>query len=1145
MALVTYLIAPCAGGTAIQIDFSGSSLPVVGGNYYLTFTGLTSIGCYEVVDTAEVGVGIDLVKTMSTNYGDCSSCYAVPTPTPTQTPTMTQTPTQTHTPTQTPTQTHTKTPTPTQTHTQTPTHTSTPTQTPTHTQTPTNTTTPTKTSTPTPTPSQAPITLTSGFTVDLSGQIEFTASMHVDESGVIWLTSGIEESSYRLLGGTLIGGWSEVANIDFFQDNDGPVYPIGFTSDDNNYYILTERDVRFYSKQYGIDLTRGFNSYVKAITLQPDGKILVGGHFTEYNGEYARRIIRLNSDGSIDQEFTSGGDEFNNTVRAIAVQRDGKILVGGDFTTYYGSYCPKIVRLNSDGTFDNTFVMGAGFDGGQVFTINIETIRDTPFYVDNGGTTYTENIIVGGWFTNYKGNNNIRGIVKLSPTGDILPDFGQGFNTESGDNPRVNQIIQQPDGKLLVIGGANEGGYLTDFNGSCVPINIVRLVKDDIYQIDRTFIPYLGGEEGDCGNGDYDAGFLDGGVISITLLPNGKYMVGGQFQNFEWNEYREDVSVPYLVRLNSDGSLDETFTFKITQNYVNKVLLLSSGKLLVGGRFDEPTDYLLELFIGEDYELRSFTTCDGVTSNIFLPTDFPLSTLLDLVPTPQDPDDSNYVVKLPLPFDVNFLGTNYTEINVSTNSYITFGSGGNPHNCCFTIPNEINTNGPALPGVYISTTDGLSGCMDDYLFKLYSGLTDNGNTMVIRYEGTYLDYADNGETIDTAPPLVYNFKFYKDNSEYFDLIIESNTEFCDSDPTGGTSDGTNSFIDSFDSSSENSYRINSDGTIEILTYSPFINTKPIKANVSNRVAVCGSVGDVISTPNLNEGSDVNGSMYFDGVNDTMVQIDNSGGQFGFNGGNDFTIEWFQYFEEGSNSRPFSIGVYGVSPLNEMIGMSFEGSVYLWIANVYHSTGISNSDLLNGWHHMAITREYISGDHTWRVFLDGIEKTSFINNTDTTNTYTLTLGNQLDNNGKFKGYITNFRVNNLSALYTVDFAVPTSPLPCDSNVILTMNATDEAGLLYDSCEDQTISATGVTWSSETPFVNLYNFSLFTSTDSTNYNNCEECAQTYRTKLYVRDGINTDKIITNQMSLNSINNVLTNGPIFTLRGPECYEILKYTY
>ena len=171
MALVTYLIAPCSGGSTSNIDFSGSSLPVVGGNYYLTSTGGTIVGCYEIVDTAEPSTGTDAVLNLSTNYDNCLTCLAAnptptPTPTPTNTPSNTQTPTNTptntpsltssQTPTQTPTPTNTQTPT--QTLTQTPTNTTTNTPTPsiTLTKTPTNTPTNTQTPTNTPTNTQTP-----------------------------------------------------------------------------------------------------------------------------------------------------------------------------------------------------------------------------------------------------------------------------------------------------------------------------------------------------------------------------------------------------------------------------------------------------------------------------------------------------------------------------------------------------------------------------------------------------------------------------------------------------------------------------------------------------------------------------------------------------------------------------------------------------------------------------------------------------------------------------------------------------------------------------------------------------------------------------------------------------------------------------
>jgi hypothetical protein len=164
MALVTYLIGPCVGGASINVDFNSASLPTVGGNYFLRFTGATTEGCYEILDTAEPGDGTDVVSFMSTNYGDCVTCQAVvtptptasttPTPTPTVTRTASVTPTTTPTPSVTPTDTPSVTSTPTTTSTPTPSITASPTDTPSVT--PTQTTTPTTTSTPTDTPSVTP-----------------------------------------------------------------------------------------------------------------------------------------------------------------------------------------------------------------------------------------------------------------------------------------------------------------------------------------------------------------------------------------------------------------------------------------------------------------------------------------------------------------------------------------------------------------------------------------------------------------------------------------------------------------------------------------------------------------------------------------------------------------------------------------------------------------------------------------------------------------------------------------------------------------------------------------------------------------------------------------------------------------------------
>jgi hypothetical protein len=158
MALVTYLIGYCGGGPAILVDFDSSSLPAVNGNYYLTFTGGTIAGCYDIIDNAEPATGIDKVLTLSVDYTDCATCLAVVTPTPTATVTKTPTQTPTNTPSHTPTNTATLTQTPTNTPTltKTPTPSVTTTNTPTPSVTTTQTGTPRVTTTKTPTPTVTP-----------------------------------------------------------------------------------------------------------------------------------------------------------------------------------------------------------------------------------------------------------------------------------------------------------------------------------------------------------------------------------------------------------------------------------------------------------------------------------------------------------------------------------------------------------------------------------------------------------------------------------------------------------------------------------------------------------------------------------------------------------------------------------------------------------------------------------------------------------------------------------------------------------------------------------------------------------------------------------------------------------------------------
>jgi uncharacterized delta-60 repeat protein len=216
----------------------------------------------------------------------------------------------------------------------------------------------------------------------------------------------------------------------------------------------------------------GFNarfigSRVSSISVQTDGKILVSGPFESYQGVSANRIVRLNSDGSRDTSFNVGTG-FNNTVNALSIQSDGKILVGGIFSTYQGVSANKIIRLNSDGSRDTSFNIGTGFDAGN-----------TNLFVNSMFVQTDGKVLVGGTFESYQGVLANR-IIRLNSDGSI----DTSFNIGNGFNNSVNALSIQSDGKILV------GGSFTTYQG--VSANrIIRLnvdgSKDTDFNIDPSF----------------------------------------------------------------------------------------------------------------------------------------------------------------------------------------------------------------------------------------------------------------------------------------------------------------------------------------------------------------------------------------------------------------------------------------------------------------------------------------------------------------------------------------------------------------------------------------------------------------------------------------------------------------------------------
>jgi len=304
----------------------------------------------------------------------------------------------------------------------------------------------------------------------------------------------------------------------------------------------------------------GFNGTVLSLALQSDGKILVGGNFSDYDGVGISRIARLNADGSLDTGFVTGSG-FNGTVLSLALQSDGKILVGGIFSDYNGVGISRIARLNADGTLDTGFVTGSGFNS-DVLSLALQS---------------DGKILVGGSFNVYDGVGIGDDIARLNADGTL----DTGFVTGSGFNSAVSSLALQSDGKILV------GGSFNDYDGVDIR-NIARLNAD----------------------GTLDTGFLtssgfNASVRSLALQSDGKILAGGEFTNYD------KVSISRFARLNADGTLDTGFvTGRGFIGFVYALALQPNGKILVGGNFSEYDDVgiirIARLFIFRGYKVVDF-----------------------------------------------------------------------------------------------------------------------------------------------------------------------------------------------------------------------------------------------------------------------------------------------------------------------------------------------------------------------------------------------------------------------------------------------------------------------------------------------------------------------------------------------------------
>jgi uncharacterized delta-60 repeat protein len=283
----------------------------------------------------------------------------------------------------------------------------------------------------------------------------------------------------------------------------------------------------------------GADEEVDALALQSNGKVVIGGRFTHYNGTSRNHIARANADGSLDASFDPGtGTGPDTVVYAVALQSDGKILIGGDFTMYNGFPRYGIARLNANGSLDTTFDPGDGVRG------NVLTMAVQP----------DGRILIAGWFDQYDGTDRAN-VARLNANGSLDTSFDPG----QGPDDRVHALTLQADGKLLI------GGYFNAV-GSQVRHHLARLNANG--SLDTTFNP-----------GALEAEWAI--VYAIVVQPNGKILVGGSFSQYD------GIDRIGIARANANGSIDPTFDpGSGVDNEVYALALQPDGRVLVAGAFD-------------------------------------------------------------------------------------------------------------------------------------------------------------------------------------------------------------------------------------------------------------------------------------------------------------------------------------------------------------------------------------------------------------------------------------------------------------------------------------------------------------------------------------------------------------------------------
>jgi uncharacterized delta-60 repeat protein len=319
------------------------------------------------------------------------------------------------------------------------------------------------------------------------------------------------------------------------QSDDKVLIGGDFTQVDNTERSYIARLNADGSLDTGFDPGIGPDSGVRAVAVQSETKVIIGGLFTTVTVTATNHIARLDSDGSLDPGFDPG-DGPNGAVLAIAVQTDSKVIIGGSFTAVDSIPRGYVARLNADGSLDTSFLNGLAGADGAVHAVALQP---------------DGKVLIGGEFI-VVNTTMRRRVARLNSDGSLDTTFDPG----TGASDQVRAVAVQPNGKILV------GGAFTGF-GSSSSDHIVRLNTDG--SVDATF---------DSGAG------ANNWVRAIEVQDDGKVLIGGTFTVIS------GTSRAYIARLNVDGSPDITFGITSSPNgSVRDIAIQSDGKVIIGGLF--------------------------------------------------------------------------------------------------------------------------------------------------------------------------------------------------------------------------------------------------------------------------------------------------------------------------------------------------------------------------------------------------------------------------------------------------------------------------------------------------------------------------------------------------------------------------------